>query len=111
MKFDFQGSSLLPQNGFVSEIQDCVWEVSQRKIGLTNSCIVHVKKNSSLILSSLTGYAIKTVLNDKGGCLLLWVLWGLVLFPHHPRDFGGLLRGEQQHKGFQALVHDSLKIL
>lgn len=39
------------------------------------------------------------------------VLWGLVLFPHHPRDFGGLLRDEQLHKGFQALGHDSLKIL
>lgn len=44
MKFGFQGGCLLPQNHFVSEIQDCVWEVSQRKIGLTNSHIVHVKK-------------------------------------------------------------------
>lgn len=45
MKFGFQGGCLLPQNRFVSEIQHCVWEVSQRKIGLTNSRIVHVKKN------------------------------------------------------------------
>lgn len=43
MKFDFEGGCLLPQNHFVSQIQQCVWEVSQRKMGLTSSRIVPAK--------------------------------------------------------------------
>lgn len=45
VKFDFQGGFFkdFPQKPFVSQMQQCVWEASQRKIGLTDSHIVHAE--------------------------------------------------------------------
>lgn len=113
MKFDFQGGCLLPQNHFVSQIQQCVQEVSQRKTGLTSSYIVHAENLLSWFSAPSLDMPFKRFEVTRRrltpvGCLvtgpaspssqrLWWTIEGWT--------------AEQLHKGFQALVHNSLKIL
>lgn len=113
MKSDFQGGCLLSCNHFVSQIQHWVGEVSQRKMGLTCSHMLHDEN----LLSSFSAPALichwnglrwqGKRLNAEGfletgtssplSQRLLWTVGGWT--------------PEWLHKGFQALVHDLLKIL
>lgn len=106
MKFDFEGGCLLPQNHFVSQIQQCVWEVSQRKMGLTSSRIVPAKNLLSRFSAPSLDMPLKW--SEETDSCGLFGDWSR--FPGVPGTRWALegWTDEQLHK---ALVHSSLKIL